>query len=422
MLQQTQVSTVIPYFERFMRRFPTVRALADAPIDEVLHLWTGLGYYARARNLHRAAQQVRDLHGGEFPRDYEAVAALPGIGRSTAGAILALSGRARHAILDGNVKRVLARCFGIEGNAATRAIEQRLWALAEHCTPAEGVDMYTQAIMDLGATLCTRRRPACALCPLEAHCSARRSGRQHEIPAPKPRPAPRRGRASRAAPGWWSRSTARAACSSSAVPSAASGAGSGACPSSAASRRRAASRAGSSCDPQMQPRSLNPVHHAFTHFDLEILPVLAECQGLAHEVVMEPGVSLWYNPRLPESDRARIGLAGAGQGTPRDPHPTDGTRNNEQHNSPDGRLRGAEAACARSRSPAVSRRPRHENLEKRLEGRLAALGGAPDDADQRISTHADRAEGAQVPRGRDGEVLLRRRPGQGRGLRRTGEE
>ena len=187
MLQQTQVSTVIPYFLRFMARFPDVRALADAPVDEVLHLWTGLGYYARARNLHRAAQAVRDRHGGEFPREFDAVAALPGIGRSTAGAILALATGARHAILDGNVKRVLARCFGIEGNAAERAVEQRLWALAGRCTPAAGVDTYTQAIMDLGATLCTRRRPACALCPLQEHCSARRSGRQHEIPAPKPR-------------------------------------------------------------------------------------------------------------------------------------------------------------------------------------------------------------------------------------------
>jgi len=188
MLQQTQVAAVIPYFERFLLRFPDLRTLAEAPIDEVLHLWTGLGYYARARNLHRAAQQVHDRHGGEFPRDYDAVAALPGIGRSTAGAILALSTGARHAILDGNVKRVLARCFGIEGNAATRAVELRLWELAERCTPAEGVDVYTQAIMDLGATLCTRRRPACALCPLAAHCSARRSSRQHEIPAPRPRP------------------------------------------------------------------------------------------------------------------------------------------------------------------------------------------------------------------------------------------
>jgi A/G-specific adenine glycosylase len=308
MLQQTQVSTVIGYFERFMRRFPDVRALADAPIDEVLHLWTGLGYYARARNLHRAAQQVRGLHGGEFPRDYDAVAALPGIGRSTAGAILALACGARHAILDGNVKRVLARCFGIEGNAATRAIELRLWALAERCTPAGGVDTYTQAIMDLGATLCTRRRPACALCPLESHCSARRSGRQHEIPAPKPRPgAAARARKSRRA--WMVVAIDRGGrVFLERRPERGIWGGLWCLPEFSSESAAHSFATGQFLRPAMQPRSLNPVHHAFTHFDLEILPVLAECHGLANEVVMEPGVALWYNPRLPESDRARIGL------------------------------------------------------------------------------------------------------------------
>ncbi len=308
MLQQTQVSTVIPYFERFVQRFPTVRVLAEAPIDEVLHLWTGLGYYARGRNLHRAAQQVRDLHDGEFPCEYEAVAALPGIGRSTAGAILALSGGARHAILDGNVKRVLARCFGIEGNAATRAIELRLWALAEHCTPAEGVDTYTQAIMDLGATLCTRRRPACALCPLQTHCSARRSGRQHEIPSPKPRPgAAARARKSRRA--WMVVAIDReGSVFLERRPERGIWGGLWCLPEFSSESAARSFAGGQFLRPEMQPRSLNPVHHAFTHFDLEIVPLLAECQGLANEVVMEPGVSLWYNPRLPDAERARIGL------------------------------------------------------------------------------------------------------------------
>jgi len=173
MLQQTQVSTVIPYFERFMHRFPDVTALADAPIDEVLHLWTGLGYYARARNLHAAAKRIRDEFGGRFPRDFEAVTSLPGIGRSTAGAILSLALDQRHAILDGNVKRVLARVFGIEGSPAERRVEQQLWQLAEACTPSQGSAIYTQAIMDLGATVCTRRRPICALCPLAPGCVAR---------------------------------------------------------------------------------------------------------------------------------------------------------------------------------------------------------------------------------------------------------
>ncbi len=308
MLQQTQVATVIPYFERFMLRFPDIAALAAAPIDEVLHLWTGLGYYARARNLHRAAQQLRDGHGGEFPRDYAAVAALPGIGRSTAGAILALSGGARHAIPDGNVKRVLARCFGIEGNAATRAIEQRLWVLAERCTPRDGVQTYTQAIMDLGATLCTRRRPACAICPLESHCSARRSGRQHEIPAPKPRPGGA-ARARKARRAWMVVAIDRdGSVFLERRPERGIWGGLWCLPEFNSESAARSFASGQFLRPLLQPCSLNPVHHAFTHFDLEILPVLTECQGPAHEGVMEPGVSLWYNPRLPEADRARIGL------------------------------------------------------------------------------------------------------------------
>jgi A/G-specific adenine glycosylase len=308
MLQQTTVAVVKGYFEAFTTRWPRLEDLARADEAEVMKAWAGLGYYARARNLHRAAQQVRDLHGGEFPREYEAVAALPGIGRSTAGAILALSGGARHAILDGNVKRVLARCFGIEGNAATRAIEQRLWALAEHCTPAEGVDTYTQAIMDLGATLCTRRRPACGLCPLESHCSARRSGRQHEIPAPKPRAsAAARARKSRRA--WMVVAIDReGSVFLERRPERGIWGGLWCLPEFSSESAARSFAAGQFLRPEMQPRSLNPVHHAFTHFDLEIVPLLAECQGLDDEVVMEPGVSLWYNPRLPEADRARIGL------------------------------------------------------------------------------------------------------------------
>src|ERR1041384_4181112 len=148
MLQQTKVSTVIPYFARFMERFPDVMALADAPADEVLHLWTGLGYYARARNLHRAAQIIRDRHGGKFPRELDAVMDLPGIGRSTAGAILSISTGARHPILDGNVKRVLARYHGVDGPIDERATLEELWRLAEYHTPDRQVDVYTQAIMD----------------------------------------------------------------------------------------------------------------------------------------------------------------------------------------------------------------------------------------------------------------------------------
>jgi A/G-specific adenine glycosylase len=187
MLQQTQVATVAPYYERFMQRFPDVRALAAAPVDEVLHLWTGLGYYARARNLHRAAQSIVSVHGGQFPGTIEQVEALPGIGRSTAGAILALSGSQRHPILDGNVKRVLTRCFGIEGFPGDARVERALWSIADACTPAERVAHYTQAIMDLGATVCVRSRPACNACPLSAQCVARREGRQAQLPTPRPR-------------------------------------------------------------------------------------------------------------------------------------------------------------------------------------------------------------------------------------------
>ena len=184
MLQQTQVATVIPYYERFMARFPDVQSLAAAPLDEVLHLWTGLGYYARARNLRACAQVLVDKHGGEFPADIEAVEALPGIGRSTAGAILALSRGQRHPILDGNVKRVLARVFGIAGDPGSNAVIAKLWAQAEACTPTTNVGAYTQAIMDLGATLCSRANPACTLCPMSTDCIAALEGRQAELPSP----------------------------------------------------------------------------------------------------------------------------------------------------------------------------------------------------------------------------------------------
>lgn len=187
MLQQTQVATVIPYYERFMARFPTVRDLARAPLDEVLHLWTGLGYYARARNLHACAQALVREHGAEFPREIGSVEALPGIGRSTAGAILSISRGERHPILDGNAKRVLARVYGVAGDPASAGVLERLWTLAEACTPYARNAHYTQAIMDLGATLCTRRCPACTVCPMNDGCIAAREGRQAALPSPRRR-------------------------------------------------------------------------------------------------------------------------------------------------------------------------------------------------------------------------------------------
>ena len=187
MLQQTQVATVIPFYGRFMTHFPDVQALAAAPLDEVLHVWTGLGYYARARNLHAAARRIVSEHKGDFPQTLDGVRSLPGIGRSTAGAILALACSARYPILDGNVKRVLARFFGIAGFPGEKKIEQCLWARAEACTPHDRVAQYTQAIMDLGATICTRSRPLCAMCPLSDRCVARLEGRQALLPTPRPK-------------------------------------------------------------------------------------------------------------------------------------------------------------------------------------------------------------------------------------------
>jgi A/G-specific adenine glycosylase len=297
MLQQTQVATVIPYFERFVARFPTLTLLAEAPADEVLHLWSGLGYYARARNLQRAAQQVCAGHGSEFPSSFEAVAALPGIGRSTAGAILALSCDQRHAIVDGNVRRVLARLFGMEGRPGERVFENELWRVAERETPAEQVATYTQAIMDLGATLCTRRNPDCPQCPLAAHCVARATGRQHALPAPR-KAAKRRQRevvlllahrddgsvwlARRQSRGIWGGLWSPPEFSSLGdaevlLPGAADG------------------------------RQLPAVNHAFTHFDLRILPLLAATPAgwdPAAGRVAESDPGLWYNPR----DPARVGL------------------------------------------------------------------------------------------------------------------
>ena len=183
MLQQTQVATAIPYYERFLTRFPEIGALAAASEDEVLKLWSGLGYYARGRNLLRAAREV--VRRGAFPDTLESIRELPGVGPSTAAAIAAFAFGRRAAILDGNVKRVLARCFGVQGNAQ--------WALAEKLLPARGIETYTQGLMDLGATVCMRAMPACERCPVAGDCVARREDRIAELPAPrKRRPLPLR--------------------------------------------------------------------------------------------------------------------------------------------------------------------------------------------------------------------------------------
>jgi A/G-specific adenine glycosylase len=189
MLQQTQVAAVIPYYQRFLHRFPDIPALAAADEEQVLRLWSGLGYYARARNLHRAARAIVEQHAGRFPQSIDAMVELPGIGRSTASAIAAFCFGTRAAILDGNVKRVLARAFGIEGWPGLRVVETRLWAQAESLLPRRDLERYTQALMDLGATLCTRGKPKCGQCPLSKQCVARLNGLTDLLPAARPRKA-----------------------------------------------------------------------------------------------------------------------------------------------------------------------------------------------------------------------------------------
>jgi A/G-specific adenine glycosylase len=189
MLQQTQVTTVIPYYHRFLQQFPDVRALAAAPVDQVMSLWAGLGYYTRARNLHRCAQAIVQQHGGVFPADVKSLSALPGIGLSTAAAIAAFAYGTRAAILDGNVKRVLCRVFGVEGFPGQLAVERQLWQLAASLLPEGDIEAYTQGLMDLGATVCTRTRPRCEACPMRARCVAHETSRTSELPMRRPKKA-----------------------------------------------------------------------------------------------------------------------------------------------------------------------------------------------------------------------------------------
>jgi len=184
MLQQTQVATVVPYFNTFIEKFPDIESLANAPADEVLHLWSGLGYYARARNLHKTAQLIAEQ--GRFPNTLDELTALPGIGLSTAGAILSIAFNKSHPILDGNVKRVLARFRAVSGWPGNSAVNKELWAISAKLTPIDRVADYTQAMMDLGATVCTRSKPACEACPLNAECLARRENNVSAYPTPKP--------------------------------------------------------------------------------------------------------------------------------------------------------------------------------------------------------------------------------------------
>ena len=280
MLQQTQVATVIPYYQRFLARFPDLAALAAAPVDEVMAHWSGLGYYARARNLHACAQAVMAKHDGEFPRQPEAIAALPGIGRSTANAIAVFCFDARVAILDGNVKRLLARHAGIEGWPGSPAVESQSWRYAESLLPAAEVDTYIQAQMDLGATICTRSKPKCGQCPVADDCVARRDGRTAELPTAKPRKAlPEReatmlvliedGRVlllPRPPTGIWGGLLS--------LPELPAG----------NDAQQEAARLGCTI---RSKQALTPISHTFTHFRLTIAPLL--CEARSADLAAEPG-------------------------------------------------------------------------------------------------------------------------------------
>lgn len=295
MLQQTQVTTVIPYFERFVKRFPDVASLAAAPVDEVLHLWSGLGYYARARNLHRAARRLVEEHGGDFPDDIEAVQALPGIGRSTAGAILSLAKGQRHPILDGNVKRILARFDAVDGWPGRAAVERELWTSAEAYTPAERTAAFNQAMMDLGSTVCLRRRPLCDACPVAAGCRALHEGDPEAYPARKPtgsKPVHRtrmlllvRGDSvllvQRPPTGVWGGLWSPPECDPGI---------------DVANHCR-----DRLCVEVTDIHPWSTLRHTFSHFHLDIEPVQARVSAVHSQAVMEGDGAIWYNMRLPQA-------------------------------------------------------------------------------------------------------------------------
>jgi A/G-specific adenine glycosylase len=299
MLQQTQVKTVIPYFERFISAYPDVGSLAEAPEDSVLHLWTGLGYYARARNLLKCARQVSEIHGGRFPDTVEALETLPGIGRSTAGAIVSMAYGKPAPILDGNVKRVLARHAAIEGWPGRTAVHKQLWKLAETLTPAERCRDYTQAMMDLGATVCTRGLPDCQKCPLRESCAAHASGKQADYPGRKPsRTIPVRTTTMliicnptgevfltrRQEKGVWG-----GLWSFPETPDAAEGI------------RTCLDYFG--CEPD-NIDAWAPLRHTFSHYHLDIQPLHMQLPAASHQVA-EQGDHIWYNSHRPE----KIGMA-----------------------------------------------------------------------------------------------------------------
>jgi len=291
MLQQTQVATVIPYYERFLDRFPDLVTLANAAEDEVLALWSGLGYYARGRNLHKTARVIRDDHAGQFPENLETVLQLPGIGRSTAAAILALTWNQRQTILDGNVKRVLTRYHAISGWPGIRNVEQQLWQLADTHTPHNRCADYTQAIMDLGATVCRRSRPDCDRCPLQPGCLAHLDNTVSDYPSPKPKKIrPHRHTnmlvvvresgeillEKRPPTGIWGGLWCLPELNS--------------LPVSLSDWGR--QRYGINID---QRQNLDAINHSFSHFELTITPLICRATDSVEQLMDNPD-RLWYNP------------------------------------------------------------------------------------------------------------------------------
>ena len=297
MLQQTQVSTVIPYYQRFVTRFPDIVSLAEAELDNVLHLWTGLGYYARARNLHKAAIRIMKAHSGRFPDQFDDVAALPGIGPSTAGAVLAFAYGQRHPILDGNVKRVLARFYAVAGWPGKTDVEKTLWQLAEQHTPYSRIQDYTQAIMDLGATVCRRGQPKCHTCPLTTGCQARIQGNIDQYPGKKPKKI----LPEKAVTMLIIRNQAGEVLMQRRPPVGIWG-GLWSFPECAAEPhdipRWCQHTLGLSIATE---RPFERIRHTFSHFHLQITPIPARLLGELDSAVMEPTETVWYNVQRPDS-------------------------------------------------------------------------------------------------------------------------
>lgn len=299
MLQQTQVATVIPYYQKFLERFPTVGDLAKAEQDEVLHYWTGLGYYARARNLHKAAQVVMNEHSGEFPTTLEEMNALPGVGRSTAAAVLSSVFKLPHAILDGNVKRTLARSFAIEGWPGKKQVENQLWQFAEMHTPGQDVDKYNQAMMDMGALVCTRSRPKCTLCPVQSFCLANKQGNPLDYPGKKPKKQKPEKQT------WFAICVYEQQVWLEQRPSSGIWGGLHCFPQSDSSDISLCLDSLGVVDHQiMSQTALIAFRHTFSHYHLDITPVLVKLSSLPNQV-MEDSKGLWYNLNKPN----KVGLA-----------------------------------------------------------------------------------------------------------------